>query len=315
MAINALAKKMHLKPGYRARVLNAPDGHGRLLEPLPDGVELLAGKAKDVDWVLLFVHDSKELKRHAAGAVQSLKPEGLLWIAYPKKTSKIATDLTRDEGWSVMADVDMEICSMVAVDATWSCARFRRKSPAAAETKKPSENMSDEAVKAATGKVWDEWFAILDKEGAKTEPHPEIARLLHEKHGLTGWWSQMVAVGYERARGLRAVNERTDGYSVSRSKTVDTSAERAFTAWQETKKRGQFLPEKGIAIHKATPPKSLRVTWIDGRKVVDVAIYPKGADRCQVVVQHNKLADAKTAERMKTYWEECLLRMKEALEA
>jgi uncharacterized protein YndB with AHSA1/START domain len=244
MSVSALARKMHLKPGYRARLLNAPDGYDRLLQPLPEGVELLGAKAKDVDWVFLFVHDRKELKRHAAGAVQSLKPEGVFWIAYPKKTSKITTDLTRDEGWSVMTDAGMEVCSLVAVDATWAGVRFRRKST-----------------------------------------------------------------------GARAANERTDGYSVSRSKTVDVSAERVFAAWQDVKTRGRFLPDNGIVIHKATPHKSLRITWVDGRKVVDAALYPKGKDRCQVVVQHNQLADAKMAERMKTYWEACLLRMKEVLEA
>ena len=51
MPINVLAKKMHLKPGYRARLINPPDGYEAILDPPPDGVALLSGKAKDLDWV------------------------------------------------------------------------------------------------------------------------------------------------------------------------------------------------------------------------------------------------------------------------
>src|SRR5215469_1117257 len=71
--------------------------------------------------------------------------------------------------------------------------------------KKPKETKrsSDEAVKAKTGKVWAEWFKILDKAGAKKMPHKEIALYLYEKQKLPAWWCQMVAVGYEQERGLR----------------------------------------------------------------------------------------------------------------
>jgi hypothetical protein len=314
MSVSALAKKMHLKPGSRARLVNPPDGYGDILTPLPDNVKVVDGKAKDLDWTLLFVHDSKELKRHAAGVVKALKPDGVLWVAYPKKSSKITTDLTRDHGWATMDELNLEGCSLVAVDADWAAMRYRPKAAAASKNNKAEPGMSDEAVKDKTGKAWDEWFAILDREGAKELNHREIAEHLHTKHGLPGWWAQMVTVGYERARGRRAVNERTDGYQVSRSKTMAASAKKAFAAWQEDKQRQRWLRDQDIVIHKATPHKSMRITWSDGRKVVDVAFYPKGDDRCQVVVQHQKLPDEKTAERMKTYWEEALERLKEMLE-
>jgi hypothetical protein len=70
---------------------------------------------------------------------------------------------------------------------------------AASKSKKPALNVGAEAVKAKTGKVWADWFKLLDKAGARKLAHPEIATLLHEKHGLSGWWAQMVTVGYEQA--------------------------------------------------------------------------------------------------------------------
>jgi hypothetical protein len=71
--------------------------------------------------------------------------------------------------------------------------------------KKPKEakRMSDDAVKERTGKVWAEWFKILDKVDAKKWLHQEIAAYLYEKHKVSEWWSQMVSVGYEHERGLR----------------------------------------------------------------------------------------------------------------
>src|ERR1700683_1285802 len=64
-------------------------------------------------------------------------------------------------------------------------------------------NLTDDAVKAKTGKTWAEWCKILDKAGARMMDHPEIALLLQKQMGLRLWGSQMVAVGYENERGIR----------------------------------------------------------------------------------------------------------------
>ena len=64
-------------------------------------------------------------------------------------------------------------------------------------------SMSDDAVKARTGKTWTEWFAILDAAGAGKMTHPQIATYLSTEQAVPDWWSQMVTVTYEKARGLR----------------------------------------------------------------------------------------------------------------
>ncbi|HET9291576.1 MAG TPA: DUF4287 domain-containing protein, partial [Actinomycetes bacterium] len=71
----------------------------------------------------------------------------------------------------------------------------------APEAKRP---YSEQAIRANTGRGWDEWFALLDEWGGAERPHPEIVRWLVGEHGVPGWWAQGVTVGYERARGLRA---------------------------------------------------------------------------------------------------------------
>ena len=63
-------------------------------------------------------------------------------------------------------------------------------------------------IRANTGRVWDEWFALLDAWGGVERPHPEIARWLNQEHGIPGWWAQGVTVAYEQARGLRAPRQR-----------------------------------------------------------------------------------------------------------
>lgn len=174
--------------------------------------------------------------------------------------------------------------------------------------------LSDAAVQAKTGKTWPEWFALLDHAGAAKWSHKEIAAHLFADQGCTGWWSQMVAVGYEQARGLRAKHERPDGFQVSRSKTITAEVSAAYKAWHDKRQRKRWLTDPDLIIRKATMDKSLRITWIDGVTHVEVLFYPKGEGKCQVTVQHNKLADAEAGERMKAYWGEQLERLKEVLQ-
>ena len=178
---------------------------------------------------------------------------------------------------------------------------------------KESAGISDAAVAAKTGKTWSQWCAILDKAGAREMDHKSIATYLFKQLGLPGWWAQMVTVGYEQARGLRAKHEKPSGFEISRSKTVPLAPAKVFAAWKDEKTRRRWLKDSNIVIRKATPSKSLRITWVDGESNLDVMIYPKGKGKTQVAVQHGKLADAKQAERMKAYWGEQLDRLEEVM--
>lgn len=178
-------------------------------------------------------------------------------------------------------------------------------------TSKPG--MSDAAVAAKTGKTWPQWFALLDKAGAKALPHRDIARMLHEKHGVPGWWSQMVTVEYERARGKRAVYQTTEGYAASVSRTFAASASALFTAWVDAATRRRWLGAARLTITTATPRKSLHIRCDDGTRV-DVGFYPRGRNKCQVAVGHRKLARATDVAKMKKYWGAALDRLRKILE-
>lgn len=174
--------------------------------------------------------------------------------------------------------------------------------------------MSDEAVKAKTGKTWKEWFAILDKTGASKMNHQEIVKYLKTKQGIGPWWQQMVTVTYEQARGRREKYQKPEGYQISVSRTIKSPLAKLFKSFANEKARHEWLAEDGLTIRKATPNKSLRVTWNDGKSSLEITLISKADDKSQVVVQHSKLPDAKSSAKMKAYWAKALDRLRASLE-
>lgn len=171
--------------------------------------------------------------------------------------------------------------------------------------------MSDEAVKAKTGKTWKEWFTILDKAGARKMTHQEIVKLLNTKHAVGPWWQQMVAVTYEQQSGLRQKHEKPGGFEISVSRTLNVAVAKLYKSFAEEKARTQWLPESGLVVRTANANKSMRITWNDGKTVLSLNFIPKGDRKTQVAVQHLKLPDAKSAAKMKTYWGKALDRLRD----
>jgi hypothetical protein len=129
MPESALAKKLKLKPGARAAVLNAPAGYLTQLKPLPEGVQMVEKAEGQFDWVQLFVKNRAELEARLSRAVRALKAESLLWISFPKGSSKIQTDLTRDRGWDSLKSVNLKWITLVSVNETWSAFALRPYKP------------------------------------------------------------------------------------------------------------------------------------------------------------------------------------------
>jgi hypothetical protein len=125
MATTSLVKKLLIKPGQRMLIINAPPEYGEKLAPLPDGVEL-ADKPEGVfDFVQLFAKNSDELHQYVSTAINAVKHEGLLWISYPKGSSKVKTDLNRDILWAAVEPFGFKGVSLISLDDIWSAMRFR----------------------------------------------------------------------------------------------------------------------------------------------------------------------------------------------
>lgn len=125
MAENPLIKKLRIQPGQQIAILNAPENYRATLGTLPEGVTVSEEANGRFDFVHLFVSSSAELERLGPAAMSAVKPDGLLWMSYPKTSSGIKTDLTRDGGWKIVEDAGWRGIAQVAIDDTWSATRFR----------------------------------------------------------------------------------------------------------------------------------------------------------------------------------------------
>lgn len=174
---------------------------------------------------------------------------------------------------------------------------------------------SDERIRQRTGHGWEEWFAMLDEWGAPERTHREVARWVAEQQGIEplAWNAQAIVGSYERARGLRAVGEKDDGFAITASKTVAAPVEQLYDAFLDVSVRERWLPDGRLSERTATRPKSARFDWGDGSTRVNVTFLIKDQAKATIALEHRRLADAKEADRMKAYWRQRLTALQEEL--
>lgn len=178
----------------------------------------------------------------------------------------------------------------------------------------PGLVVSDEVIRGRTGRGWEDWFGLIDEWGGTEHSHKEIAAWIRAEHDTDGWSSQAVTVSYERARHMRAVGERDDGFVVTASKTVAVPIERLYEAFVDESVRRSWLPDAELTERTATKPKSARFDWGEGDSRVVVGLEAKGNEKSTASLAHEKLPDAGEADRMKAYWRERVTTLKEVLE-
>lgn len=122
MSESPLAKKMKLKSGLKAAVINAPENYMDELKHDTAMSPTLNGK---FDWIQIFVKSKTELEGLIPKAAKALRPESMLWISFPKGASKIQTDLTRDKGWEILQSLDLKWLTLISVNETWSAFALR----------------------------------------------------------------------------------------------------------------------------------------------------------------------------------------------
>ena len=114
-----------MQPGQHVLIMNAPPGYIEGLASVLEGIEVEPVGEGEYDFVHLFVADIAELERLGSAALRAVRYDGLLWISYPKKSSKLRSDLNRDTGWDVVAAAGLRPVTQVSIDQTWSALRFR----------------------------------------------------------------------------------------------------------------------------------------------------------------------------------------------
>lgn len=122
---NPLIKKLGIKAGYTLLLINYPVNYFDLIGDLPEGTKMLENENEKADFIHFFTKEKAELEEALPELITVLKPTGMLWVSWPKKASKIPTDIDgnviRELGLKTNVLVDTKIC---AVDEVWSGHKF-----------------------------------------------------------------------------------------------------------------------------------------------------------------------------------------------
>ena len=147
MTDDVLFKKMRLQPGQRLLLINADTAWEKTFSKslqvatTPDGF---------YDHVLLFAPDKAALAEFAEIARRVVSAEGVIWAAFPKGSSGMQTDLTRDKGWESISPTDWQFLKLISLDDKWSAFSYRRASEQPTRMRRAlRENATENAPKTA----------------------------------------------------------------------------------------------------------------------------------------------------------------------
>ena len=131
MVDTSLIKKLGIKSKQKLLMLNASEQYVKLMSTLlPPEVEFVASASESshFDIVIQFVNSKAEVEKETPKAITMVNPGGRLWIAYPKQSSKVKTDINRDILWKIFPNSDWRPVTQISIDEIWSALRFRPKS-------------------------------------------------------------------------------------------------------------------------------------------------------------------------------------------
>ena len=125
MPDKSVAQKLLFKENYTVLLLKEPENYRAVLGEMPDTVTILTEAKGSVDLAQVFITSKKEMEATLKKLRASLKPSALLWLTYPKGTSKTKTDINRDSIREYVEANGYKTVSLIAVDDTWSAVRLK----------------------------------------------------------------------------------------------------------------------------------------------------------------------------------------------
>jgi len=163
----SIADKLRIKEKFTLLTLNAPADFKKGLGELPKGVKII-NSGQTYDQVHWFVMNRAQLEKEMSKVMKLVKPGLIVWVYYPKGTSKVQTDLTRDKGWDCLLEEGDKLTwiSLISFNDTWSTFGFRAKTDA--DRKKEAQPKEREIFKwvdpkTKTVKLPDDFAAALKK--------------------------------------------------------------------------------------------------------------------------------------------------------
>lgn len=191
--------------------------------------------------------------------------------------------------------------------------------------------VSSDAVKKATGKDWEQWIRFIDRRGGDAMEHKAIVKLLARDGKIaSGWWQQMVCVGYEHAKGRRVTGETADaGFQIGVQKAIPLGSDKLWdwllsrdglrvwlgsVAQLELDPGATFTARKGPSgeIRSVKPGQRLRLRWRPDKSSPPSTLQltlscPRNSkNRTTLRFHHEKLSSAQERERMRDHWKHVL---------
>jgi uncharacterized protein YndB with AHSA1/START domain len=199
----------------------------------------------------------------------------------------------------------------------------------------PEQDMSEEALRARTGKGWEEWYAALDAHGGPALGRRALNEHIYGQPGVDAWWTATLVQEYEVARGVVEKDGRPKGYTVCSTKTINAPVGRVFAAfasadaldrWLGTGHQLDFQVDGRLAnadgntgtFKKIRPDKDLKLFWehpgLTPGTTVEVLFQSKGADKCGLVLNHERIARRDEADGLRAAWSRAFDALKGAVE-
>src|SRR5450432_2938481 len=210
-----IAQKLKIKQGDVLLTINAPAEFNKHLGPVPAGVKIITDgkKYNQVHW---FVHNKAQVEKETKKVLGLTKDDVICWIYFPKGTSKIQTDLTRDKGWDALLRHTEKLAWLVLIsfDETWSAFSFR--------LKKEKDKMKE--TKATDRPI----LQYIDA-ATKTVRLPEDLAQALKKNKTAGDYFNSLAYSHRKEYVEWIVTARQEA---TRKNRVDGTLERLMKQWK-----------------------------------------------------------------------------------
>ncbi len=125
MSTKSVAKKLLIKDDYVILLLNEPEDYGETLGEIPETVSISTELDGKVDLIQVFITSKNELEKQLPELKPILKPKGLLWVTYPKRTSKMKADINRDIIRKFSQTIGLKAVAIISIDKVWSALRLK----------------------------------------------------------------------------------------------------------------------------------------------------------------------------------------------
>lgn len=165
---------------------------------------------------------------------------------------------------------------------------------------------SNDAVRSATGRGWEEWCDIIDAWPGAKDGHAAVAKHLETHYdSVSSWWAQGVTVGWERITGRRLPGEMPDGtFTANKSRTIGGDAARLRRMLLDDHTRPALFPGQTTELRSKATAKAIRISV--GPGVASFGLTDKGDGRVNITIQHAKLPGTDDVDEWKFYWTEWL---------